>query len=121
VPHIDIRFKPSVRPELLLDAAPQMAAIVGAHFAENPEYVSVEVVPQTRWTRNRKDVDVEVNASPDLMGVRAKAAKALTVALADFIANYLRGNGTDCEVSAWVRLFSEGVYEYRQTKTGLPL
>jgi hypothetical protein len=114
MPHVDLKFKPGrVSGQILHAASQEITEIVGRHFEEYPAYVSVEVLPQTEWTLHRKDVDLEINASPDAEGQRARAAVGLAQELGDWLQHYLQSKRVDCEISVWVRVFEQGVYEYR--------
>lgn len=113
MPHLDVRFKESiVDGQTLAKAMQELTVIVGKHFNEVPEYVSVEILPQTKWTLNRKDVDLELSSSPDDEGERVRSAEALAQELGNWMQEYLCQMKINCEISAWVRVFTAGYYSY---------
>lgn len=114
MPHVDIKYKADiVSGELLNTLSGEITEIVGRYFCENPNYVSLEVLPQTEWTLNRKDVDIEVNSNPDKDGLRSKEAKNLADELGDFLMEFLSKKNIKCEISAWVRIFTVGEYVFK--------
>ena len=114
MPCVDIKFKENVvTGAQLYEAADRITEIVARHFCTTPDNVSVDVIPQTRWVKNRKDVDIEVKASSDPEGRRRQAVGTLANALADWLQEYLKGKGINCETSALVQILAEGKYEYR--------
>ena len=116
MPHLDVKYRSDVLQESDLESiADTLLGIVGKHFQENPDYVSLEIVPQHAVVRNRKHVDLELDSSPDPEGLRAEAAKALSDELAETVAAHLTDRGyNNLEVSAWVRIFDAGVYRYHR-------
>lgn len=114
MPHLDIKFQPKiVSGELISNATEELTKIIGKHFQENPAYVSVEVLPQTSWIRNRKPIDMELNCDPDSESLRSSVAEELAIELAQFMKTYLKDNCIECEISAWVRIFQIGKYIYQ--------
>ncbi len=114
MPCVDVKFKENVvSAAQLYKAADQITEMVARYFYTTPDNVSVEVIPQTHWVKNRKDVDIEVKASPDPEGRRRQAVGTLANALADWLQEYLKGIGINCETSALVQILAEGKYEYR--------
>jgi phenylpyruvate tautomerase PptA (4-oxalocrotonate tautomerase family) len=114
MPCVDVKFKEFVvTATQLYDAADQITEIVAHHFHTTPDNVSIDVIPQTRWVKNRKDVDIEVKASADPEGRRRQAIGSLANALADWLQEYLKGIGIKCETSALVQILADGRYEYR--------
>lgn len=114
MPCVEIKFKENVvTGAQLYQAADRIAEIVAHHFYTTPENVSVDVIPQSRWAKNRKDVDVEVKASADPEGRRRSRVGLLANALADWLQDYLNGLGISCETSALVQILTEGKYEFR--------
>ena len=118
MPHVTIRYEEKcVRPELLGSIMEQVCSIVGRHFSEQPEYVSVEVVPQTATKLHRKDIDLEIDASPDEEGIRKKAAPDLAAELVQLLLSLNKRGAKIGEVSAWVRIFDAGHYAYGSAET----
>lgn len=114
MPCVDVKFKENVvTAAQLYEAADRITEIVARHFHTTPDNVSVDVIPQTHWVKNRKDVDIEVKASADPEGRRRQAVGTLANALADWLQEYLKGIGINCETSALVQILAEGKYEYR--------
>jgi hypothetical protein len=117
MPHLDVKYRPDVVAEKDLEsAADQLIEIVAKHFDERPEYVSLELVPQHSVSRNRKDVDLELNSSPDDRGQRSRVAGELSRALAETLTEHLTMHGyPGVEISAWIRVFDTGEYQYQRT------
>jgi hypothetical protein len=117
VPHIDIKYQPSLlHEENIVGAIDSVIETVARHFEENPAFVSLEVSRQTHLVRNRKAVDIEVDSSPDSEGIRARAVPALADDLAKVMGAHLESqNLGSIEVSAWVRVFAAGEYRYHRT------
>lgn len=114
MPCVDVKLKENVvTAAQLYEAADRITEIVARHFHTTPDNVSVDVIPQTHWVKNRKDVDIEVKASADPEGRRCQAVGTLANALADWLQEYLKGIGINCETSALVQILAEGKYEYR--------
>jgi len=114
MPCVDVKFKENVvTAAQLYEVADRITEIVAHHFHTTPDNVSVDVIPQTHWVKNRKDVDIEVKASADPEGRRCQAVGTLANALADWLQEYLKGIGINCETSALVQILAEGKYEYR--------
>ncbi len=114
MPCVEIKFKEDVVTAAhLYAAADRITEIVAHHFYTTPDNVSVDVMPQTRWVKNRKDVDIEVKASSDPEGRRREAVGTLAKALADWLQEYLKGIGINCATSALVQILAAGQYEYR--------
>ena len=113
MPHIDVKYRPStVNANTLVPLMPQVAAIVGAAFDEDPDYVSVEIVPQNDFSLNRKDIDLELDASPDEAGLRKGNLTRVAEELRDLLVKHAQDSGLHVEVSAFCRIFASGTYEY---------
>ncbi|WP_433795085.1 hypothetical protein [Actinoplanes sp. CA-252034] len=116
MPHLDVKYKPDVvRIEDLAELADTLTKIVGTHFNENPDFVSLEMIPQGSVVRNRKDVDLELDSAPDPEGLRARVAGALSQALSETVGEHLKSRGYEnLEISGWVRIFDTAVYHYHR-------
>jgi hypothetical protein len=116
MPHVDIKYRTDLLTEDdLAGAVDQLIAVVAKHFQENPDFVSLEIKPQHAIVRNRKAVDIEIDSSPDPEGERARSAPVLARDLTEVLSSHLKGRGLhDLELSAWVRIFASGVYEYHR-------
>jgi hypothetical protein len=111
MPHVSVIFNPAVvSGDLLFSASAEITQIVARHLEKDPVQVTVEIRPVTKWTINRKDVDVEVSFNLDPEGKRIKIAKALATELGEWYLDYLRKKGVDCELSVWIQIFGEGAY-----------
>ena len=111
MPHICIRIKDYEKyAERLGKSLPKLCEIVGQHFSENPAYVSAEVVRQSELCLHRKEIDIEVEASPDADGTRAAMAGELATALVAFITTKVLPESPQPTVSAWVRIFDAAAY-----------
>ena len=111
MPHVDIKFAPTVvSGDQLVDLLDASAEAVGEAFGENPDFVSAEIVAQSPWTRNRKVLDFEVHSSPDANGSRAAVAGPLAKSLADLGAARLKELGVEGPVSGWVLVAETGEY-----------
>jgi hypothetical protein len=111
MPHVDLKFKANVvSGELLYSGADQIAQIIAKHFNLQPQQITLEVIPQSTWTKNRKDVDLEVSLNHDPEGKRLLVAKYLAVELADWLKDFLIQQHVHCEISVWIQLFSSGVF-----------
>ena len=117
LPHIDIKYRADVLGEdQLVGAVDALIEVVAKHFQEKPEFVSLEISAQNRVVRNRKAVDIEIDSSPDPEGVRARAVGALSEELAAVLGAHLEREGFHgTEISAWVRVFTAGAYQYHRT------
>jgi hypothetical protein len=116
MPHVDVKFKEgSVSGDKLFRAADQIVALVARHFYTIEDYVSLEIIPQTKWTKNRKDIDVELRSSPDPEGKRQEAIGTMANTLADWLQVYLRELGIHCQISVMVQVFPVGTYEFRES------
>lgn len=114
MPHIDIKYNPAVLDaDQLEDVGDALIDAVAKWFGEQPEYVSLEILPQGPVTRNRKSIDVEVNSSPDADGRRTANARDCADDLAKTLSRYVEDRGlAPLEISAWVRVFAAGEYAY---------
>jgi hypothetical protein len=113
MPHIDIKYRAGVvQASDLVPLMQQVAEIVGAAFDEDPAYVSVEIVPQNEFSLNRKDIDLELDASPDEAGMRKRNLTAVAGSLRDLLVKHAQDAGLHIEVSAFCRIFAAGTYEY---------
>ncbi|MEV5410544.1 hypothetical protein AB0K60_17090 [Thermopolyspora sp. NPDC052614] len=102
--------------EDLAGAVDSLIEIIAKHYSENPDYVSLEIVPQNAVTRNRKDVDLELDSAPDSEGHRARVAPRIAADLAAAVIEHLERRGHhDFEVSAWIRIFADAPYHYQRT------
>jgi hypothetical protein len=112
MPHISVKFDGrSLRGDQLDDVADDLVAIVARHWEEKPEFVSLEITPQSSFVRNRKTVAIEVDSSPDSDGLRASTAGVCAEELAQAVASRLAGMGlSGVNVNAWIRIFSVGEY-----------
>jgi hypothetical protein len=111
MPHVDLKFNPNVvAGELLFLESEQITHIVAKHFNLQPEQITLELIPQSIWTKNRKDVDLELSLNHDPEGKRLRTSKDLAPELAGYLKNILQNNGINCEISVWVQLYSGGVY-----------
>ncbi len=117
MPHIDIKYRSDeLAEENIVGAIDDLIGTVARHFRENPDFVSLEISRQNAVVRNRKAVDIEVDSSPDPEGVRAGAVGALSEELAGVLGAHLDSQGLgSLEVSAWVRVFAAGAYQYHRT------
>ena len=112
MPHVDIKFKENVvSGELLYSTADQITQIIAKHLKLQPQYITFEVIPQSVWTKNRKDIDLEVSLNHDSDGKRLSAAKDLSAELSGWLKEFLQQkNIRKCEISVWVQLYSGGVF-----------
>ena len=113
MPHVDIKFQPGAVEALALAGLLQpVADAVGEFFDEDPDYVSVELVPQNEYALNRKTIDIELNASPDSAGVRERNLVAVSDALLALTVDFMERNGVTGDASAFCRIFGVGTYSY---------
>jgi len=113
MPHLRILYKEEkVNGDILNNLVDELIGVVAKHFNENPKYVSADIISQSKFVRNRKDVDLELDASPDSAGQRSEAACDLSLELGKTLQVLLKKRGVNCEVSSWVRIFSKAEYAY---------
>jgi phenylpyruvate tautomerase PptA (4-oxalocrotonate tautomerase family) len=117
LPHLDVKYRADKFKEGdLAGVADTLLGVVARHFAENPDFVSLEILPQHAVTRNRKDVDLELDSAPDPEGVRERVAAQVAADLTEALVDHLRGLGhRDFDVSAYVRIFAAAPYHYRRS------
>jgi hypothetical protein len=117
MPHLDVKYRPGkIKEDDLAAVADQLIKIIADHYGENPAFVSLEVISQNLVTRNRKDVDLELDSAPDQDGLRKSVASKLSADLAKTVVDHLKLRGyTEFEVSAWIRIFDMATYHYEQS------
>jgi hypothetical protein len=111
MPHVDLKFKADVvSGDLLYSGADQIIQIVAKYFNLQPQQITLEVIPQSHWTKNRKDVDLELSLNHDPEGKRLSVAKDLAKELTNWLKEFLIQEHIHCEISVWIQLFSSGVF-----------
>jgi phenylpyruvate tautomerase PptA (4-oxalocrotonate tautomerase family) len=112
MPHVDIKFRPDALDfEQLQPLLTLVAATVGSAFDEDPEYVSVELIRQSGYSVNRKDIDLELDGTPT--DQRIEALPRLAEALCEILDKHMKSLGMAGEVSAYCRLFGAADYSYK--------
>jgi len=113
MPHLDIKFQEKlINGNDLYKSIDDLKKIIGKHFNIIPDYISAELVPQSKWVSNRKPFDLELNCDPDNEGLRLSVCENLTEEISGFFKNFLQSQSIDCEFSVWVRIYSKGVYKF---------
>jgi hypothetical protein len=119
MPHVDIKFRRGVAdPTALASLLQPVADTVGRFFDEDPDYVSVELVPQNEHSLNRKTIDIELHASPDSSGTRERNLSAVADALLALALDFMERNGVAGDASAFCRIFGRGTYSYGAPAAG---
>ncbi|MBI5848511.1 MAG: hypothetical protein HZB31_11300 [Nitrospirae bacterium] len=113
MPVVDIKFKERVvAGHQLCGIAEDVARVVACHLDSLPEHVSVEIIPQTPWILNRKDIDIEVRLHLSSRSNQRPAIAELARALVNLAERYLAEQDITCSLSATIQVFQEGVYEH---------
>jgi hypothetical protein len=110
MPHVTIHYRPSaVQGSQLQAVMPIVSGVVADGFKIPSAWVSVELRPQSEFTHNYRDVELELDALPN--DFRTHVMPTLCADLRNALVDHLTDQKIQAQVGTFGRLFAAGFYE----------
>ena len=116
MPHVDVKYQASsINAALLSEIMQPVADVLAQLYSIDPDYVTVELVPQGEYTLNRNTIDLELSARPDTPGLRQPALGAVADQLLALALEFMASHGISGDAGAFCRVFQAGAYSYGES------